>query len=163
MLFPLRETRQPTYALGNSDSVGARTLTEATYNSGNAMTDEACVSFCISKNFIYAGTEYAGECCKFSFPSYTWVIFYYQISFPISLPDLFPCIATRSLPCIATGSLPCISGTPKSLDAYKFAESNFYLQTVETLSPQPVPLQPYRIATWRAMVTQQSNVAGQTD
>lgn len=45
-----------------TDSVGARTLTGAAYNSGNAMTDEACVSFCISKNFIYAGTEYAGEC-----------------------------------------------------------------------------------------------------
>src|SRR5271170_7390592 len=44
-----------------TDSVGARTLTGATYN-GNGMTDEACVSFCDGKTFAYAGTEYAGQC-----------------------------------------------------------------------------------------------------
>ena len=81
-------------------------------------------------------------------------MFRYQIFFPASLPDLF----TASPP-----DLPCISGAPKPLDAYKFAESNFYLQTAEILSPQPVPLQPYRIATWRAMATQRSNAVGQTD
>jgi hypothetical protein len=29
------------------------------------MTVESCVNFCNGKNYIYAGVEYAQECCKF--------------------------------------------------------------------------------------------------
>ena len=46
------------------DSVGARTLSGATYSTATAMTDEACISFCSGKGYVYAGTEYGGECCK---------------------------------------------------------------------------------------------------
>ncbi|OCK77835.1 copper radical oxidase [Lepidopterella palustris CBS 459.81] len=59
---PAKPATNWTYLGCYTDSVGARSLTGAAYNSGTAMTDEACVSFCISKNMIYAGTEYAGEC-----------------------------------------------------------------------------------------------------
>jgi Glyoxal oxidase N-terminus/WSC domain len=42
--------------------VGSRTLSSAFYGDGNAMTDEACVSYCAQLDFNYAGTEYASEC-----------------------------------------------------------------------------------------------------
>jgi hypothetical protein len=60
-----------------SDSVTARSLTLASYTSTTAMTDEACVNFCIGKGAIYAGTEYAQECCKlFSpMPANVFVVF----------------------------------------------------------------------------------------
>ncbi|KAF2458759.1 WSC domain-containing protein, partial [Lineolata rhizophorae] len=45
-----------------TDSVGARTLNGATYASGDAMTASSCASFCGSRGFKYAGTEYAAEC-----------------------------------------------------------------------------------------------------
>ena len=48
------------------DSVGARTLTGASYINGNTMTIEVCINLCAGGNFIYAGMEYSDECCKFS-------------------------------------------------------------------------------------------------
>ncbi|KAF4637471.1 hypothetical protein G7Y89_g616 [Cudoniella acicularis] len=42
--------------------VGARTLSGASYTSATAMTDESCISYCIANNYVYAGTEYSGEC-----------------------------------------------------------------------------------------------------
>ena len=44
--------------------MGKRTLTGDGYGSGNAMTNSACVQYCASKGFYYAGTEYAAECCE---------------------------------------------------------------------------------------------------
>lgn len=49
-----------------SDPGNPRTLSAATYGDGTAMTDESCVNFCKGKGFIYAGVEYAQECCKSS-------------------------------------------------------------------------------------------------
>lgn len=31
------------------------------------MTEEKCITFCASKNYIYAGTEYSSECCQFKY------------------------------------------------------------------------------------------------
>ena len=45
---------------------GGRTLTDATYTNTTGMTDESCVAFCTTGGFIFAGTEYAQECCEFS-------------------------------------------------------------------------------------------------
>ncbi|PFH53643.1 copper radical oxidase [Amanita thiersii Skay4041] len=45
-----------------TDAVAARTLTGGGFASGNSMTIEACISFCESNHFIYAGTEYSAEC-----------------------------------------------------------------------------------------------------
>ncbi|KAF8534900.1 putative glyoxal oxidase precursor [Trichophaea hybrida] len=45
-----------------TDSVGARSLTGATYGSGTAMTDEACIAFCTQRGYKFAGTEYSQEC-----------------------------------------------------------------------------------------------------
>ncbi|CZR70098.1 uncharacterized protein PAC_19999 [Phialocephala subalpina] len=39
-----------------------RTLTGASYTNTTGMTDEACVAFCNSNQFIYAGTEYSSQC-----------------------------------------------------------------------------------------------------
>lgn len=40
-----------------------RTLTGGGYTDNVAMTDESCINYCNSGGFIYAGTEYAQECC----------------------------------------------------------------------------------------------------
>ncbi|KAG5643834.1 hypothetical protein DXG03_009565 [Asterophora parasitica] len=47
----------------HSDLVnGVRTLAASNYASGTAMTTAACISYCDSKGYIYAGTEYSVEC-----------------------------------------------------------------------------------------------------
>jgi hypothetical protein len=46
------------------DNVGGRTLTSAAYTDTANMTVESCVNFCNGQNYIYAGIEYAQECCK---------------------------------------------------------------------------------------------------
>lgn len=46
---------------GNS---GGRTLDSATFTNTTGMTQEACISFCIQQDFVYAGVEFAQECCK---------------------------------------------------------------------------------------------------
>jgi len=46
------------------DNPGARTLTSAAYTDTVNMTVENCVNFCNGQNYIYAGVEYAQECCK---------------------------------------------------------------------------------------------------
>lgn len=43
----------------HSDNVGARTLSAASFVSGDNMTAAACINFCDSKNYIYAGTEFS--------------------------------------------------------------------------------------------------------
>jgi WSC domain len=47
------------------DNVGGHTLTSATYTDTVNMTVESCVNFCNGQNYIYAGVEYAQECCKY--------------------------------------------------------------------------------------------------
>jgi len=49
------------------DNVGARTLTSASYTDTKDMTVENCVNFCNGQKYIYAGVEYAQECCKSCF------------------------------------------------------------------------------------------------
>lgn len=29
------------------------------------MTDESCIAYCTKNGYIYAGTEYSSQCCKF--------------------------------------------------------------------------------------------------
>ncbi|KAF9005041.1 copper radical oxidase with WSC domains [Cyathus striatus] len=41
---------------------GGRTLDGQTFASGTAMTVEACINFCIQDDFVFAGTEFGGEC-----------------------------------------------------------------------------------------------------
>ncbi|KAH8891648.1 glyoxal oxidase like protein [Thozetella sp. PMI_491] len=48
--------------LGCYVDVAGRTLQDASYADGAAMTDESCIAFCTSKGFQYAGTEYSSEC-----------------------------------------------------------------------------------------------------
>lgn len=43
-----------------------RTINGATYTDTQNMTDENCISYCSSKGFQYAGTEYSQECCMYS-------------------------------------------------------------------------------------------------
>ena len=50
--------------LGGSEATNGRALTGAAKTDNTAMTDEACVNYCISKSFNFAGIEYASECCK---------------------------------------------------------------------------------------------------
>lgn len=50
---------------GQSDPGSPRTLNEASYTDGSAMTIESCTSYCVGKGYVYAGVEYADECCKF--------------------------------------------------------------------------------------------------
>ncbi|KAG7087310.1 hypothetical protein E1B28_013287 [Marasmius oreades] len=47
-----------------TDNVGGvgKSLTVASFTDGTAMTIEKCISFCDSKNLIYAGVEYSAEC-----------------------------------------------------------------------------------------------------
>jgi WSC domain len=54
-----------------TDNVSGRALPngEAVPGGTNAMTNEACQSTCLAAGFSIAGTEYAGECCKFLFSS----------------------------------------------------------------------------------------------
>lgn len=44
-------------ALGNQESISG---------GSGAMTNEACQSACLTANYGFAGTEYAGECSKMS-------------------------------------------------------------------------------------------------
>jgi hypothetical protein len=46
------------------DNVNGRALTGAAYTDTVGMTVESCVNFCNGKSLIYAGVEYAQECCK---------------------------------------------------------------------------------------------------
>ena len=48
----------------DSEATNGRALTGAAKTDNMAMTDEACVNYCISKNYNFAGVEYASECCK---------------------------------------------------------------------------------------------------
>ncbi len=41
-----------------------RTLADKTYMDTTGMTVESCISFCDGAGFVYAGVEYAQECCK---------------------------------------------------------------------------------------------------
>ncbi|KAJ8698712.1 hypothetical protein PTI98_005387 [Pleurotus ostreatus] len=45
-----------------TDEPGARTLTGASYSSGDAMTVESCISFCSDASFPLAGVEFSREC-----------------------------------------------------------------------------------------------------
>ena len=47
-----------------SDNTASRTLTSAGYADTTNMTVENCVSFCNTRNYIYAGVEYGQECCE---------------------------------------------------------------------------------------------------
>ena len=47
----------------NSEATNGRALTKASYTSNNAMTLEACTTYCGQQGASYAGAEYAGECC----------------------------------------------------------------------------------------------------
>lgn len=49
-----------------TDNVSGRALTTSGVVPGgsSAMTNEACQTACSAAGFSYAGTEYAGECCK---------------------------------------------------------------------------------------------------
>jgi hypothetical protein len=47
-----------------SSEVG-RTLSGASYSNDTTMTDESCINYCSALGFLYAGTEYASQCCKF--------------------------------------------------------------------------------------------------
>jgi hypothetical protein len=62
-------TREPPFVVTHKHSlltitsdISVRTLQGAAYASGTAMTDEACIAFCQSKNMYWAGTEYSAEC-----------------------------------------------------------------------------------------------------
>jgi hypothetical protein len=44
------------------DNVQGRALTGASYTDTTDMTVESCISFCVDKDFIYAGLEYYQEC-----------------------------------------------------------------------------------------------------
>jgi len=46
---------------------GPRTLSGSSYVSPKNMTDEYCIGFCEQNKYIYAGTEYGQECCKYTF------------------------------------------------------------------------------------------------
>lgn len=48
-----------------------RTIGEATYTDTANMTDENCISYCSSKGFQYAGTEYSQECCTSSYTAFS--------------------------------------------------------------------------------------------
>jgi hypothetical protein len=43
---------------------GPRTLDAASYTNNTGMTDETCISYCNTLGYIYAGTEYASQCCR---------------------------------------------------------------------------------------------------
>lgn len=49
-----------------SDNPGARTLGGASFTDPVNMTVEACINFCNAQDFIFAGAEFAQECCGFS-------------------------------------------------------------------------------------------------
>lgn len=45
---------------------GNNTLQGANYTDPNSMTEEGCVAYCDARGYIYAGLEYAYECCESS-------------------------------------------------------------------------------------------------
>lgn len=47
------------------DSTAARTLSAKSFTDTTGMTIEACITFCSNANYVYAGTEYSQECCKY--------------------------------------------------------------------------------------------------
>jgi hypothetical protein len=54
-----------------TDNVSGRALPhgEAVPGGSNYMTNDACQASCLAAGYSIAGTEYAGECCKFSSPN----------------------------------------------------------------------------------------------
>ena len=46
-----------------SDNPASRTLAAATFTDTQAMSVEACITFCNQGGFIFAGVEFAQECC----------------------------------------------------------------------------------------------------
>ncbi len=50
-----------------TDNVSGRALPNQEFVSGGAgaMTNKACQAACLAANYKFAGTEYAGECCRF--------------------------------------------------------------------------------------------------
>jgi hypothetical protein len=44
---------------------GPRTLAGPSYANATGMTEETCIAYCNTQGYIYAGTEYSQECCKY--------------------------------------------------------------------------------------------------
>jgi hypothetical protein len=42
-----------------------RSLTGAGFVNATGMTPKLCIAYCDARNFIYAGVEYAEECCEY--------------------------------------------------------------------------------------------------
>ena len=61
-----------------SDNVGSRTLSGASYINSTGMTVESCINFCSTgaNAYIYAGVEYADECCQFNHPFDCAIIYF---------------------------------------------------------------------------------------
>lgn len=93
--------------------VPGRTLTGASYVDGEAMTNEACASFCSSRGFQYAGTEYSVECfCGSSLAAGAEKV----------------ADAVCNMPCSGDASQPCGAGSRLSL-----------FHTTAAVGPQPNP------------------------
>lgn len=60
--LPERWKYQGCYTDGNP-----RTLQGPYYVNATGMTGPQCIAYCDSKGYIYAGTEYSTECCKYCF------------------------------------------------------------------------------------------------
>lgn len=65
-LYTRRQAPEGWSSLGcYTDSVNARTLASRQFPAGD-LTPESCLASCRSAGFVYAGTEYGGECvCMF--------------------------------------------------------------------------------------------------
>ena len=72
--------------LSGSDNVDDRSLSSASYASATGMTVESCISFCSTgaNSYIYAGVEYADECCELARSSL--VVLFYPICQSAAIP-----------------------------------------------------------------------------
>ena len=56
-----------TRSFDSDPNTTGRTLDSASFTNTTGMTTEACIGFCDTQGFVYAGTEFAQECCMFFF------------------------------------------------------------------------------------------------
>ncbi|KAL2015330.1 hypothetical protein VTK56DRAFT_5792 [Thermocarpiscus australiensis] len=93
--------------------VPGRTLNGGSYASGDGMTIQACIDYCASRGFPYAGTEFSDEC-------------YCGKSLAAGAAQLAD--SDCSMPCSGNATQPCGGGSKLSL-----------FHTTDVVGPQPNP------------------------
>lgn len=152
-----------------SDTGNPRTLNAAA-TAGATMTEESCVTYCNTNGYIYAGVEYADECCEllhFQSMGEIWLI----SSIIVQTAEIHSQPTRRSQPRIATWlalvTLPRLVVVPTGLISFGVDErlpflhlriqallvGHYWAAIRKTLSISVYSHHPMRVWYWHAVIS----------